>query len=131
MRCGPIPLAQASPADELPDLGQASCLVGADFAEDRDGALHVSHGGLLVARGVEEIGQVVLERGLAVAVPARATERKRLFGQLERGLQPARVALDEREVVQSRRLCRWIAELARQLEAELELLAGGWRVALG
>src|SRR3954447_24370069 len=53
------PLA-SSPADELPDLGQASCLVGADFAEGRDSTFHVSHRRLLVTGGVEEIGEVVL-----------------------------------------------------------------------
>src|SRR3954451_8487302 len=103
-----------SPADELPDLGQAGRLVSTYFAEDRDSALHVGHGGVLVARGVEQVGQVVLERRLAVAVAVGGAQRERLLGPLERWLELTRITLHERQVVESGRRCPRVAHLARR-----------------
>src|SRR5687767_4080755 len=62
-----------SPGDQLPDLrvGRAGF---ADLGEDGDGLLEVVHGLGVVAGQVEEVGQVVVESGLAVAVALAGAE---------------------------------------------------------
>src|SRR5262249_9079134 len=106
------------PADELPDLREAGALVAADVGEDGDGALEVLHR-LLGATGlVEEVGEVVLERRLAVAVAQRDAERECLLREFERAWRIARLARDEREVVERRGARR---EVLGEREAALEL----------
>jgi hypothetical protein len=60
--------ALALPADELPDLGQPRAFVAADVREQHDRALEVRQRVVGPPGGVMQVGQVVLERGLAMAV---------------------------------------------------------------
>src|SRR5215218_10820152 len=95
-----------SPAHELPDLRQARGLVGAYLTERRDGALQVFHRNVFVAGSMVQVGKVVLERRLAMAVAVGGAQGQCSLGQLERLGENARVTLEERQVVEGRSL-RW------------------------
>lgn len=71
------------PLDELPDLGLARAALP-DLREDRDRRLEALHRLVAAPGGVEEVGGVVGQRSLAVAVADGAAEGERLLRQLER-----------------------------------------------
>src|SRR5512134_3984932 len=74
------PVATGSPGDELPDLGLEFTGPATNVGEQGDGPLEVLHGLLVTPGGMELVGQVVLDRGLEMAL-ARPPAR------VERGLQ--------------------------------------------
>ena len=75
-----------------------------------------------------DVGEVVLERRLAVTVAGRDAQVEREPRQLTRLLQLAGVAPHEGEVVQRRGLRRVVAELTREHEAVLQMRRGAAEV---
>ena len=122
---------RSSPLDELPDLRLGGGVL-ADLGEGRDGGLETRHRLVVAAERAEEIGGVVLERRLAVAVADRDAERERLLGQRERAVELALGAQREREVVERGGAGDGVVLLGREREAPLELCARlGVRAAAG
>lgn len=62
------------------------------LAEDGDRALAMFHRSVFVAGGVVQVGQVVLERRLTMAVAAAGAQRQCALGQLECRAERAGVA---------------------------------------
>src|SRR5581483_10824970 len=110
----------SSPLDELPDL-RLGCGVLADLRERRDGGLEPLHRLVAPAERLEEVGGVVLERGLTVAVADRDAQRERLLRQLERAIELAFGSEGEREVVERRGARDRVVFRGGEREALLEL----------
>lgn len=91
----------ASPVDELPDLRLVT-LGLPDLGEKGHGLLEVAQGLLPLPRPVQEIGEVVAQRCLTVAVTVPAAQPQGGLGEFEsrRPLPPARPG--QCEVVQRR-----------------------------
>ena len=103
-------------------ISACGCLVAADLGEDGDRSLQLVHRGLGVTGRVEQVGQVVAQGGLPVAI-ALGTHSARASGarQPERRLgSPA--ALGQGEVVQ-RGACAPRSPTSRRARAALELVA--------
>src|SRR5262249_10557732 len=112
-----------------PDLGLHLAGVGADLREDRYSLLELGHGLLRSPSRVEEIGQGVAQRRLAVAVALSLVDRDGRLGQLQRALYLTRAAVRQRQVVERRGARAVVAKALRQGQAALEVRASGGDVA--
>ena len=95
--------------------------LAADLGEDRDGALELLHRLLGAAGGVEEVGEVVVEGGLAVAVALGRAELERRGGELEGAVELAAGAVGEREVVERGDAGARVGRGLREREAAVEV----------
>ena len=118
-----------SPADQLPDLG-LRLVLPADLGEDLHGRLEVLHRLVRPAPGVHQVGQVVVQRPLAVPVAQPDAQGQRrpgeVGGRLEVTLRPPR----EREVVQRGDLQVRVAAPLGQRQALGQLRRGRAEVAV-
>src|SRR5258708_7320583 len=87
----------------------------------------MAHRVVLAAERAEAVGEVVVQRGGAMAVARRLALRERLLGERERVIELAGVLQREREIVERRDVRLAIAELLRDRDARLEVCprAGG------
>jgi hypothetical protein len=112
---------RALPLDELPDLRLHRPLL-ADLGEERDGQLQVLHRFLRAALLSQEIGEVVVQRSLAVAVSLLSAECE---GRPRQGFRAREISFRARrqgEVVERRDAGARVAQGVRELDARLEVV---------
>src|SRR5262245_3150016 len=102
-----------SPLDQLPDPRLDVAGLEADLGEDRDGAFEVCHRRVRLSGGVEQVGQVVVQRRLAVPIALRDAQRQRGLGQLQSARNIVAGATCQRQVVERRDANAGIFELLR------------------
>ena len=95
--------------------------VGADRREGRGGVLQLLHRTVAASCLVQDVREVVAERGLPVAVALGGAELERLAQQRLGLRQLAVVGVVEREVVQRRDPDARVGQAGRLLEAPLEI----------
>ena len=118
------PLNRGPPVDELPDLGFELAGPAADVGEDGDGALEVLHRLVSPAGSPEQVGEVVLERGLAVAVALALTAQERLPDQGHRAIRLAAVGAHQGQRVERGDAEAGICGLGRCYHGLLEVRSG-------
>lgn len=109
------------PLGQLPDLGLQRAGLGPDLGVDGDRLAQLVEGSLDVPARVEQIGEVIVKRRLAVTVALGLTEGERRFGVLD-GLHVITASCaNQRQVVEPGGAGRGIARPIRDRQALLEV----------
>src|SRR5262249_19471530 len=115
-------MSRRSPVAKLPDLWLDGAGLDTNLGVDANGLLQVRHRGVAVALGMQQVGQVVVERRLAVAVTLGGTERKGCFGERAGLVRVPTRCMYEREVVQRSNAGTWIVQVLGIGKAALQVV---------
>ncbi len=121
-----------SPLDQPPDAGLELLLVAADLGEDGDGPLQLLHRLVAAAGPVQDVGEVVAQRRLAVAVALGGAQLERLAEQrLGRARARPRCAWSSARLLSAAIRMLGSASPLGQLEAALEVTRARSRAGRG
>src|SRR4051794_19054581 len=119
----PFTRAAYLPLDQLPHFGLHAAVAVSDLCEERDGELQVLHRLRLAPLAMEEVGEIVVEGRLAMAVALLGAELERPGRVLDGGVRLAGSPACEREVVQRGDEHASVGERLGQLDAAFEMAA--------
>lgn len=111
----------SSPLCQLPNLRLP---VGAEFADvgvEGGGLFEVVHGGGVLPGGVVEVGEVVVEGGLAVAVALGLAEGEGGLQGGDAGRKTAVFPIHQPQIIQRRNPCRGVGQRFRQGQAVVKV----------
>src|SRR5579883_1615656 len=113
----------SSPLDQLPDLRAHGAGLDIDVGVDARGEFELVHGFVCSARFVKEVGQIAMQRGLAMAIAPGATEREGRFSEGDGLLDLSARFVGKGQVVERGGTNPAVLQLFSQSQAALEVEA--------